>query len=1041
MPTRSSARKAAAAAEEASAAADADAAEAAEADAGTPGEQAPTALIDDPPGADAGNAFEDEARARDPTPGPVERGDEEVIADDDERSPPPDPAANDSVPMGEAAEDLSRDATVAPARDDDPSAPGEPSGINESGADPVVEGATPAPRVGGAMDAALDVREKEKDAASDGVNDATDPERTPVDAEGSFRRPVEMKKISSAKLDRARAKLKVNLHDLDAWEVIANDAQTRGVPDCRSLFEEVLAVHPTSSRVWRAYAEAEVAGSPDGTRDDEAVKALFSRCLLVCLSGELWRSYTRYMHKCNDEESEEGVQAIKAAYEYTVDHVGEDVNSGPLWLDYVSFLKKADPAHVCPAAKPEQAESARMQEVRRAYQRAVSVPTHSIDALYREYDAFEHGVSPTLAKALLSEVKPKVDHIRVVLKERKKKTDPLVVGGLAGPPEPSKDDKSPEGQARLWRAYIAWEKTNPQRLQANAEAGETIHPQLTARVALAYEQALMSLVHFPDMWLELATWHENEGRVDDAVAALARARESIPGCMLLHFAAADAEETRGNIAGARAVYEDLMSEHEKTATAAATVAGNAASVHPPMDNNTLLVYVEYMRCVRRMEGQQMARKAFMRARKAPGVRWEIFAAAALLEWRYDKSDKPARNIFELGLKAFINVPAFVAQYAEFLVGCNDVANARVLFERAVSALPTSTTASGVAPPVTAKEKEKRLAAAKEVWDLFVTFEQTHGTMETISAVERRRHVALDNPGGGVESAAAIITALMGRHSFLSLRAATPQQVTHFTRLGASIAKVTTDAAAGVGATATAGVSRYAAARAAAAAASSATAAAVAAAARAAKTSVDATRRQPAPPAKVKAPDIAPPPPAPPTGEPKPQLKPAALKPAAKVAPGTGLPKAPGVAPLPPPPPGSSATHAQYSHLPSELASFITRLPAPSAVSGVSAQLVDAVMDTLLTSDMSPSGGAAVVNARNTSLGIGGGGDTGTGDGEEGEGGVGGRGTKRKNGDGGGARGGGRSTGPMTAATHAPPTGDVFRMRQAKQQRTDQAEFR
>jgi cleavage stimulation factor subunit 3 len=56
-----------------------------------------------------------------------------------------------------------------------------------------------------------------------------------------------------------------------------------------------------------------------------------------------------------------------------------------------------------------------MQEVRRAYQRAVSVPTNSIDALYREYDAFEHGVSPTLAKALLAEVKPRVDHIRVGL--------------------------------------------------------------------------------------------------------------------------------------------------------------------------------------------------------------------------------------------------------------------------------------------------------------------------------------------------------------------------------------------------------------------------------------------------------------------------------------------------------------------------------------------------------------------------------------------------------------------------------------------------
>lgn len=92
---------------------------------------------------------------------------------------------------------------------------------------------------------------------------------------------------------------------------------------------------------------------------------------------------------------------LEAAYEYTVDHVGEDVDSGPLWLDFVGFLKTADPTHLCPTVKPEQAQSARMQEVRRAYQRAVSVPTNSIDALYREYDAFEHGVSPTLAKALL----------------------------------------------------------------------------------------------------------------------------------------------------------------------------------------------------------------------------------------------------------------------------------------------------------------------------------------------------------------------------------------------------------------------------------------------------------------------------------------------------------------------------------------------------------------------------------------------------------------------------------------------------------------
>ena len=104
-----------------------------------------------------------------------------------------------------------------------------------------------------------------------------------------------------------------------------------------------------------------------------------------------------------------------------------------------------------------------------------------------------------------------------------------------------------------------------------------------------------------------------------------------------------------------------------------------------MDDATLLISIEYMRCVRRMQGRDEARKAFMRVRKAPGKRWETFVAAALLEWRYDKNDKVARNVFELGLKSFISQPAYVAQYADFLVGCNDVANARVLFERATAA--------------------------------------------------------------------------------------------------------------------------------------------------------------------------------------------------------------------------------------------------------------------------------------------------------------------------------------------------------------------
>jgi hypothetical protein len=42
------------------------------------------------------------------------------------------------------------------------------------------------------------------------------------------------------------------------------------------------------------------------------------------------------------------------------------------------------------------------------------------------------------------------------MKERKKRHDPIVVGGLAGPPAPDKDERSPEGQSKLWRALLAW---------------------------------------------------------------------------------------------------------------------------------------------------------------------------------------------------------------------------------------------------------------------------------------------------------------------------------------------------------------------------------------------------------------------------------------------------------------------------------------------------------------------------------------------------------------------------------------------------------
>ena len=55
------------------------------------------------------------------------------------------------------------------------------------------------------------------------------------------------------------------------------------------------------------------------------------------------------------------------------------------------------------------------------------------------------------------------------------------VAGVGGPAQLE--------QARLWKEYIGWERSNPQRLDA---------PSLAQRVSLAYDQALMPLMHFPE---------------------------------------------------------------------------------------------------------------------------------------------------------------------------------------------------------------------------------------------------------------------------------------------------------------------------------------------------------------------------------------------------------------------------------------------------------------------------------------------------------------------------------------------------------------
>lgn len=55
-------------------------------------------------------------------------------------------------------------------------------------------------------------------------------------------------------------------------------------------------------------------------------------------------------------------------------------------------------------------------------------------------------------------------------------------------------------------------------------------------------------------------WHSLEGGGGPAMAVtvLNKARTALPDCLMLHFAAAELEESRGEVDAARSIFEELV---------------------------------------------------------------------------------------------------------------------------------------------------------------------------------------------------------------------------------------------------------------------------------------------------------------------------------------------------------------------------------------------------------------------------------------------------------------------------------------------------
>ncbi|KAG7597402.1 Tetratricopeptide repeat [Arabidopsis suecica] len=504
-------------------------------------------------------------------------------------------------------------------------------------------------------------------------------------------------------------------YNVEEAEALAKRALHLPIAQATPIYEQLLSLYPTSARYWKQYVEAHMA-----VNNDDATKQIFSRCLLTCLQVPLWQCYIRFIRKVYDKKGAEGQEETTKAFEFMLNYIGTDIASGPIWTEYITFLKSL------PALNLNE-DLHRKTALRKVYHRAILTPTHHVEQLWKDYENFENSVNRQLAKGLVNEYQPKFNSARAVYRERKKYIEEIDWNMLAVPPTGSSKE---ETQWVAWKKFLSFEKGNPQRIDTASS---------TKRIIYAYEQCLMCLYHYPDVWYDYAEWHVKSGTTDAAIKVFQRALKAIPDSEMLKYAYAEMEESRGAIQSAKKLYESILG-----------VSTNS------------LAHIQFLRFLRRAEGVEAARKYFLDARKSLSCTYHVYIAFATMAFCIDKEPKVAHNIFEEGLKLYMSEPVYILEYADFLTRLNDDRNIRALFERALSTLPAEDSA--------------------EVWKRFIQFEQTYGDLASILKVEQRMKEALS--GKGEEGSSPLESSLqdvVSRYSYMDLWPCSSNDLDHLAR--------------------------------------------------------------------------------------------------------------------------------------------------------------------------------------------------------------------------------------------------------------------
>ncbi|TQW08035.1 CFIA complex component Rna14 [Cordyceps javanica] len=562
--------------------------------------------------------------------------------------------------------------------------------------------------------------------------------------------------------------------DMDAWLNLMKEHRGRSrLEELRKVYHRFLEVFPQAGDIWVQWIELEL-----GLDNFVDAEQLFGRCLMTVPNIKLWTVYLNYIRRRNDLNNDPSGQArrtVTQSYEFVIDNIGVDRDSGDVWLDYVQFIKNG-PGLIGGTGWQDQQK---MDQLRKVYHRAINVPMSTVNTLWKEYDQFEMGLNKVTGRKFIQERSPGYMSAKsgnIALDNITKSLHRVNLPRL--PPAPGFDgDTEYREQVELWTRWISWEKDDPLVLK------EEDPKSYTQRVMYCYKQALMALRFWPELWVDAAEWcFQNDIRENDSEIGtqfLVQGIAANPQSVLLALKYADRiEATYPGKEGDKSEYAeatrkpydaildtlysmgDKVKEREKLEVstlkqAAAQDPEMQQSIEREEDENEkprlsageerikaiqqayaadsqLLsrtisyIWIALARAMRRIQGKGNQtegglRKVFTDARHKGRLTSDVYVAVALLESVVYK-DPVGAKIFERGARLFPNDEEFMIEYLKFLHSKDDTTNARVVFETCVNRLIS---------------KPETLAKARPLYAYFHKYESQYGELSQISKLEER----------------------------------------------------------------------------------------------------------------------------------------------------------------------------------------------------------------------------------------------------------------------------------------------------------------